>query len=68
MRQSRPIRLAHAAAVTSRHVCMAEARKSRCVLAEVSMALDVERVVGGRMKGEELLGCPSLLNLCVPKS
>ena len=28
-------RQAHAAATTSRHVCMADARKARCVLAEV---------------------------------
>ncbi len=28
-------RLAHAAATTSRHACMAEARKARCVLAEM---------------------------------
>jgi hypothetical protein len=34
-RQCRPIRLAQAAAVTSRHVCVADARKARCVLAEV---------------------------------
>jgi hypothetical protein len=29
------ISLAQAAAVTSRHVCVADARKARCVLAEV---------------------------------
>ena len=34
-RECRPIRLAQAAAVTSRHVCVADARKARCVLAEV---------------------------------
>ena len=36
----------HAAATTSRHACMAEARKARCVLAEVRWR-DVEGVIGG---------------------
>jgi len=33
--KGRPLSSAQATAVTSRHVCMAEARKARCVLAEM---------------------------------
>jgi hypothetical protein len=49
-------RAAQAAAVTSRHVCMADARKGSVRVGGGEMALDVERVVGGRVEGQESLG------------
>jgi hypothetical protein len=45
----------HAAAVTPRHVCMAEARNDRCVFAEM-VTLDVEGVGGGGVDGQKSLG------------
>ena len=57
-----PARRAHAAATTSRHVCTADARKARCVLAEVRWRRTLKVLYVAAWIERNLCADPTLLN------
>jgi hypothetical protein len=57
--------VAHAAATTSRHACMAEALKARCVLAEVRWRWTLKVFCVAACTERNLCADPTLLNPCI---
>src|SRR5580704_4501730 len=58
-------RWAHAAATTSCHVCMADALKTRCVLAEVRWRWTLKVLWAAACTEKNLCADPTLLNPCI---
>jgi hypothetical protein len=58
-------RWAHAAATTSCHVCMADALKARCVLAEVRWRWTLKVFWAAACTERNLCADPTLLNPCI---
>jgi hypothetical protein len=58
-------RQAHAAATTSCHVCMADALKARCVLAEVRWRWTLKVFWAAACTERNLCADPTLLNPCI---
>ena len=57
--------VAHAAATTSRHACMAEALKARCVLVEVRWRWTLKVFCVAACTERNLCADPTLLNPCI---
>src|ERR1019366_9334385 len=55
----------HAAATTSRHVCMAAALKARCVLADVRWRWTLKVFWAAACTERNLCADPTLLNPCI---
>jgi hypothetical protein len=62
------VRQAHAAAMTSCHVCMANALKVRCVLAEVRWRWTLKVFCVAACTEGNLCADPTLLNPCILRS
>ena len=61
-------RQAHAVATTSRHVCMADSLKSRCVLAEVRWRWTLKVLYAAAWLERNLWAEPGLLKPCILRS
>jgi DNA topoisomerase III len=58
----------HAAATTSRHVCMAEARNARCVFAEMRWRCTLKVLKVAAWRDRNRWADPALLNPCILRS